>query len=98
MAIRLDSGEPTFEAQFRALLAAKREASTDVEASARAIVEDVRRRGDAALLAYTEKFDRLTLTADRLRVAVAEIEPVEIGRPSHYGRCRHGPETRYDSN
>src|SRR4029079_9181418 len=78
---RLDSSEPSFEAQFRALLAAKREASADVEASARAIVEDVREHGDAALLAYTEKFDRLTLTADGLRVGDAEIEAAERSAP-----------------
>ncbi len=73
MAIRLDITEPQFEARFAALLAAKREAAEDVEASARAIVDDVRKRGDEALLAYTAKFDRLTLTADRLRVSAEEI-------------------------
>jgi histidinol dehydrogenase len=73
MAIRLDTTEPQFEARFTALLAAKREVAEDVEASARAIVDDVHKRGDEALIAYTTKFDRLTLTADRLRVSAEEI-------------------------
>ncbi len=77
MAIRLDTGDPQFEARFSALLAAKREVAEDVEASARAIVEDVRRRGDTALLAYTEKFDRLTLKPERLRISAEEIAAAE---------------------
>lgn len=37
------------------------------------IVEDVHQNGDAAVLAYTEKFDHATLTADQLRVTEEEI-------------------------
>ena len=48
--IRSDSD---FEARFAALLAAKREVAEDVEAVARGIVDDVRKRGDAALIEYT---------------------------------------------
>ncbi len=40
----------------------------------RPILQDVRLRGDEALLEYTERFDRVQLTADRLRVSRAEIE------------------------
>ena len=67
MAVRLDQSDADFEARFSALLGAKREIAEDVEATARAIVEDVRKRGDAALLEYTLKFDRLALTPDRPR-------------------------------
>lgn len=38
-----------------------------------AIVEDVRIRGDAALLEYTQRFDGARLSADRLRVPEEEI-------------------------
>src|SRR5262249_36598108 len=55
-------------------LAAKREVSADVEAAARAIVDDVAKRGDSALIEATQKFDRLTLEAKNLRVSAAEIE------------------------
>jgi histidinol dehydrogenase len=73
MAIRLDTADPDFEARFAMLLAAKREVAEDVEATARAIVEDVRARGDAALIEYTERFDRLTLAPQKLRIAAEEI-------------------------
>ncbi|MGJ5138711.1 histidinol dehydrogenase [Bradyrhizobium oligotrophicum] len=74
MPIRLSRASADFDTQFRRFLAAKRETSADVEAAARAIVDDVARRGDAALLEATRKFDRLELTAASLRVTPAEIE------------------------
>src|SRR2546430_14712504 len=41
---------------------------------ARPILQEVRQRGDEALLEFTERFDRVKLTPDRLRVSRAEIE------------------------
>ncbi|MEM2939382.1 MAG: histidinol dehydrogenase [Candidatus Bathyarchaeia archaeon] len=41
---------------------------------AESIIEDVKRRGDLALVELTEKFDRVTLTAERLRVGREEIK------------------------
>jgi histidinol dehydrogenase len=74
MPVRLDRSSADFDARFAQFLAAKREVSADVEASARAIVDDVARRGDAALIEATRKFDRLTLEAKNLRVGAAEID------------------------
>ena len=74
MPVRLDRSSADFDARFAAFLAAKREASADVEAAARAIVDDVAKRGDAALLEATRKFDRLSLDAKNLRVGAAEID------------------------
>ncbi len=74
MPVRLDRSSADFDARFTAFLAAKREVSADVEASARAIVDDVARRGDTALIEATQKFDRLTLEAKNLRVSAAEID------------------------
>src|SRR5436190_1509952 len=74
MPVRLDRSSADFDQRFGAFLAAKREASADVEAAARAIVDDVAKRGDAALLEATAKFDRLTLDAASLRVTAGEIE------------------------
>ncbi|MGJ4892604.1 histidinol dehydrogenase [Bradyrhizobium sp. HKCCYLRH3099] len=74
MPIRLSRAHAGFDTQFRQFLAAKRETSADVEAAARAIVDDVARRGDAALLEATAKFDRLELTAATLRVTPDEIQ------------------------
>ena len=39
-----------------------------------AILADVRARGDAALLEYTARFDRVTLTAETMRVSADEID------------------------
>jgi histidinol dehydrogenase len=74
MPLRLDRSSADFDARFNAFLAAKREVSADVEASARAIVDDVAKRGDVALIEATRKFDRLTLEAKNLRVSAAEID------------------------
>lgn len=74
MPLRLDSSSADFAARFDELLAQKREVSPDVEAAAKAIIDDVRARGDAALIEATRKFDRLELTASTLRVDAAEIE------------------------
>ncbi|MGD9767398.1 MAG: histidinol dehydrogenase [Pseudolabrys sp.] len=73
MPLRLDSQSADFATQFRAFLGAKREASADVEQAVRAILADVHVRGDAALIDYTQRFDRLTLTPETLRVPAAEI-------------------------
>ncbi|MGT2439012.1 histidinol dehydrogenase [Bradyrhizobium betae] len=74
MPVRLDRSSADFDQRFAAFLAAKREVSADVEATVRAIVDDVAKRGDAALLEATAKFDRLSLEASGLRVTAVEIE------------------------
>ena len=73
MAIRLDTRTADFACQFRAFLDTKRETSADVEAVVRGIVADVAGRGDAALIDYTHKFDRLALNAAGMRVTADEI-------------------------
>ncbi|HTC96275.1 MAG TPA: histidinol dehydrogenase [Bradyrhizobium sp.] len=74
MPVRLDRSSADFDERFGKFLAAKREVSADVEAAARAIVQDVATRGDAALIEATKKYDRLELDASGLRVTPAEIE------------------------
>ncbi|HEY2247022.1 MAG TPA: histidinol dehydrogenase [Bradyrhizobium sp.] len=74
MPVRLDRSSADFDVRFAQFLAAKREVSADIEASARAIVEDVARRGDAGLIEATQKFDRLTLQAKNLRISAVEID------------------------
>ncbi|HMK67323.1 MAG TPA: histidinol dehydrogenase, partial [Stellaceae bacterium] len=74
MPLRLDRSSADFDKLFATFLAAKREASADVEAAARAIVGDVAARGDQALIEATKKFDRLDLDAARFRVSADEID------------------------
>ncbi|NRG19550.1 histidinol dehydrogenase [Rhizobiales bacterium] len=75
MAVKLFSAEQAFDDDFRALLESKREASVDVDETVRGILDDVRIRGDAALLDYTARFDRLTAgSVAELRVTKSEID------------------------
>ncbi len=60
--IRLATTDPRFETAFTALLEQARETTESVDQAVAAIIADVRAEGDAALLRYTERFDRLTLT------------------------------------
>ena len=73
MPTRLDSRSADFASRFAALLATKREVAEDVEQAVRAIIADVRRNGDRALIELTRKFDRVDLTKAGLRVPDAEI-------------------------
>jgi histidinol dehydrogenase len=71
---RLDSTAADFAERFRAFLATKREVSADVEQAVRTIVADVAERGDAALIEFTKKFDRLDLGKTPMRVSAAELD------------------------
>ncbi|TPQ51184.1 histidinol dehydrogenase [Prosthecomicrobium hirschii] len=81
MAIRLDITDPDFEARFAAFLATKREVSEEVDDAVRAILADVRQRGDAALVDLSRRFDRveldgrLRITADEVDRAIAAVDP-----------------------
>jgi histidinol dehydrogenase len=77
VAVRFDRSDADFEQRFVALISAKRETAQDVEAAVRAILDDVRKRGDAALTEYTKKFDGLDLTAERLAVSREEFAAAE---------------------
>ncbi|AWC25419.1 MULTISPECIES: histidinol dehydrogenase [Aminobacter] len=74
MAITLRQSDADFETRFAAFLTTKREVSPDVEATVRAIIDDVRARGDAALIDYTRKFDRADLTTLGIAVTRADID------------------------
>jgi histidinol dehydrogenase len=74
MPVRLDRSSADFTERFADFLAMKREISADIEAATRAIVDDVARRGDAALIEATRKFDRLDLEAKGLRITPAEVD------------------------
>ena len=73
MPVFLDTADTDFEDRFASLLAAKREDSPDVDAIVADIIQDVRTRGDAAVIELTAKFDRIDLTPDTMRVSADEI-------------------------
>ena len=70
----LSTGDAGFEADFAELLNQARETSDSVDQAVSGIIADVRKRGDAAVIDYTQRFDRLALTAETLRVSAAEID------------------------
>jgi len=80
--IRLSTADPGFEASFTALLSQARETSATVDRVVAEILADVRARGDAALIDYTTRFDRHTLTVDRLRIGAAEIDQAVAAIPA----------------
>jgi histidinol dehydrogenase len=71
---RLDTRSPSFADDFTRLLAARDDAATNVDGVVAPILADVRQRGDAALLDYTRRFDRVELTAGSLRLTAREID------------------------
>ena len=83
MPVFLNSADPDFETAFAALLGAKREDSVDVDDVVAGIIADVRKRGDAAVIELTAKFDRLELTPETLRFSEAEVEALIAQVPAH---------------
>jgi len=74
MAMALDMRSTDFEQRFRALLAAKRESSADVDIAVADIIDDVRRRGDQALADLSLRFDRVEIGRLGLKIGAAGIE------------------------
>jgi len=66
--------DPGFEAAFARIVARSETLPEGVEETVRTIIDDVRRRGDAALFELTARFDRLELTAGTVQVSEAEID------------------------
>jgi len=80
---RLDSRDATFAADLERLLDWEQSADPRIEAVVRDIIGAVRQRGDAALIEYTERFDRRTVQAGleipraACREALFAIAPVQ---------------------
>src|SRR5271169_5194173 len=82
MPVRLATREAGFETAFRRLLEAKRETAADIDAVVAAIVEDVARRGDSALIDYTRRFDGIEVAASDLRLSPREIAEGAAAAPA----------------
>jgi len=65
--------EDDFDQRLRQLAATSSLFDKTIEERARAIVEAVRERGDAALLEFTERFDGFKLSVGQLAVTTAEL-------------------------
>ncbi len=76
---RLATSDPGFAAGFDRLLAEARETTERVDHAVAGIIAAVRAQGDTALIEYTARFDRVSLTPERLRVSAAEIDAAAAG-------------------
>ncbi|OIR11355.1 histidinol dehydrogenase [mine drainage metagenome] len=80
---RLSSRQPDFEARLGKLLAFEETADEKLEATVAAILADVKKRGDEAVLEYTRKFDRLPLVdAAAMELPKAELKAAFDGLPA----------------
>lgn len=71
----LDINDKDFDRQFAAILSRGEESGRDVEQVVQDIITAVRERGDAAVLEYTGRFDRLNVaTVAELEVTADEID------------------------
>jgi histidinol dehydrogenase len=68
---RLSTRDAGFDAELEALTRYEATQDPEVQATVRAIIADVRARGDAAVLEYTKRFDR---------VAASSLNELEIGK------------------
>ena len=72
---RLASGAPDFAGRLAALLSFESAQDPRIDATVAAILADVKQRGDAALLEYTRRFDRVDVrTAAELEISAADMQ------------------------
>ncbi len=83
----LRSSDSGFRRAFARLRATHAGDQQRAEAAAAAIVAAVRRRGDAALFAYTKQFDGIALTAATVRVPDADLAAAERALPAPVRRA-----------
>ncbi|MEH6635584.1 MAG: histidinol dehydrogenase [Halioglobus sp.] len=82
---RFDSSQADFTARLQRLTTWQEDLDQSVDATVSAIIADVVRRGDAALLDYTARFDQLQaadmaeleVSKDRQAAALDDIDPVQ---------------------
>ena len=74
MAQRLDIRTSGFETAFSALLAAKQLRTSQVDEAVAAILAEVKEGGDAALIAFSKRFDGNNLTPETMRVEADELQ------------------------
>ncbi|MCX7815682.1 MAG: histidinol dehydrogenase [Tepidimonas ignava] len=72
--LRLDTAQPDFESVFAQRLHWSADTDAAIEARVADILADVRARGDAAVLDYTQRFDGLSAAS----VAELEIDPATL--------------------
>ena len=81
---RMSTAQADFEKAFSELVAVDASVDPEITRRAEAIVEDVRARGDAAILEYTERFDRLPAKSmSDLVITAEEMREALVGLPEN---------------
>ncbi|MDR2877783.1 MAG: histidinol dehydrogenase [Chromatiales bacterium] len=84
---RLDSVAPDFYTELDRLLAWESTSDAEINQCVRAILGDVRARGDEAVLEYTRRFDRLeAASVSALEIPRARLEAALAGIPAEQRR------------
>ncbi len=79
---QLDSADAEFNAKLMSVLAFEASEDEAIDRAAAAILADVKKRGDAAVLEYTNKFDRLTAdSVGALEISHAELQAALASLP-----------------
>src|SRR5690606_30518507 len=80
---RLDTRDAGFRTRLKELLAFEASEDASIEQAVQAILADVRARGDAAVLEYTERFDRHSAASiDALEIPFGECQAALDALPS----------------
>ncbi len=80
---RLSTADADFTARIDALLAFEAAADEHIERTVAAILADVKARGDAAVVEYTNRFDRLAVSSPaELELGRAELQAALDGLPA----------------
>ncbi|WP_428667182.1 histidinol dehydrogenase [Reyranella sp.] len=82
MPLRLDAAAPGFDKDFASFLARNRDTDENVDRIVADIIADVRARGDAAVVDYTRKFDRVDTDAAGLRISDGDRRAAALQVPA----------------
>ena len=71
---RLNSSDAAFKEQLESLLSNTDEPTAEISRTVESILADVKTRGDAALLEYTNRFDDRDAAIEDLEIHASELE------------------------
>ncbi len=86
---QFDTAHDPSEAIHAALTARDHAKNAQIEAVVRGILDDVKARGDAAVLDYTRRFDWPEATNDKLEIPEAEWEAISDALPDNLTQLLH---------
>jgi histidinol dehydrogenase len=80
---RLNASDPNFRVELERLLAWESVSDDSINATVRKIIDDIRIRGDEALIEYTTRFDRCSVEhAGRLEIPVSRLRQARAAIPA----------------